>query len=90
MNKNLKLIIKTILFILNVNKKELSKKCSFSYTALNNFLVRHSKMKMENIKQVFEALNFDFGTALEIATSEKERIEIIKSVLSKLQKECEK
>lgn len=84
MNENLKLIIKTILFVLNIKKTDLCKKCSFSYTALNNYLVRHSQLKMENIKQVFDALDFDFTAAIMIASSDKTRLEIINNVLYEL------
>lgn len=89
MNKNLKLIIKTILFILDMKHTDVCKDCSFSYQALKNYLTKNSNMRMENIKQIFDVLNFDFGTAIIIASSKKSRIEIIKSVLSELQKECE-
>lgn len=84
MHKNLKLIIKTILFTLDIKQTELCEKCSFSYQALRQYLGTHHGMKMENIKQIFDALDFDFTAAIIIASSNKTRLEIINNVLYEL------
>ena len=77
----LKEIIKIVIFIKDTRKTDLSDKLSFSYTALNNFLVRHSKMSFDHIEEIFKALDFEFPMALVLSEKNLSRKELIESIL---------
>lgn len=77
----LKEIIKIVIFIKDIRKTDLADKLSFSYTALNNFLVRHSKMNFDHIEEIFKALGFDFSMALVLSEKNLSRKELIESIL---------
>ena len=77
----LKEIIKIVIFIKDIRKTDLADKLSFSYTALNNFLVRHSKMNFDHIEEIFKVLDFDFPMALVLSEKNLSRKELIESIL---------
>ena len=79
--QKVKEIIEIILFIKDIKKTELAEKCSFSYTALNNFLVRHAKMRFDYIDEIFNVLDFPLSMALILSEKELSRKELIEQVL---------
>ena len=88
MNKNLKEIIKILMFLKDMDMKEIKEKCTFSYTALRNFLIYHTTMKIDNLHQIFKALDFDMIKAMSIADNIKdlksERIQVIKELMQEM------
>lgn len=79
--EKLKDIIKILMFIQDIDKKELSSKVGFSYSALNDFLVRHSKMTLEHIDEIFKALDFNFAMAIILSEKNLSRKELIRQIL---------
>ena len=79
--EKLKEIIKILIFIQDIDKKELASRVSFSYPALNDFLVRHSKMTLEHIDEIFKALDFNFAMAIILSEKNLSRKELIRQIL---------
>lgn len=77
----IKEIINIVLFIKDVKMTELAGKCSFSYTALRNFLIYHTKMSFEHIEEIFKALDFPLSMALVISEKEYSRKELIEQII---------
>ena len=85
MNNKLVEIVKILLFIKNLTMTNIKKKINISYTALRNFLVYKSKMKIENLESLFSVLDFPLITALKLAEQNLTRIELIKKILEEVQ-----
>ena len=78
----IKEIANILVFIKGIKKTELAEKCSFSYTALNNFLARHSKMSFENLEELYNALDFSLSMALILSEKNySDRKELIEQIL---------
>lgn len=91
MSKKLKEVIKILMFIRGMTAKDIVDKCSFSYTALMNYLNYHSSMKIDNLQQIFQALNFDMIKAMSIVENVKDfnfsRLSIIKELIEEYENE---
>lgn len=77
------------MFLKDVNRSDISKKCTFSYVALTNYLTRHSSMKICNIQQVFYVLDFDFLKGLNIAQNidtNMSRVDIAQILINEIKK----
>lgn len=85
MNNKLVEIVKVLLFIKNLTMTDIEKKINISYTALRNFLIFKSKMKIENLESLFSALDFPLITALKLAEQDLTRVELIKKILEEVQ-----
>ena len=84
----IKEIANILIFIKDIKKMELAEKLSFSYTALNNFLVRNSKMLFNHIEEIFNALDFPLSEALLLSEQEhKDKKELILDILVTMVKE---
>lgn len=77
----IKEIANILIFIKDIKKTELAEKLSFSYTALNNFLVRNSKMLFNHIEELFNALDFPLSIAMILSEKNYDRKELIEQVL---------
>ena len=77
----IKEIANILIFIKDIKKTELAEKLSFSYTALNNFLVRNSKMLFNHIEELFNALDFPLSMAMILSEKNYNRKELIEQIL---------
>lgn len=73
------------MFIKDVSKKDIEAKTGISYTAICNYLVRHSGMTIVNLEKVFKALDFPLVEALKLTEKDLTRVELIKSILNEVQ-----
>lgn len=77
----IKEIANILIFIKEIKKTELADKCSFSYTSLNNFLVRNSKMLFNHIEELFNVLDFPLSMAMILSEKNYNRKELIEQIL---------
>lgn len=86
-HENLKKIIKVIMFIKDINMKDITNNVNadFSYACLKNYLTYHSGMKIENLEKLFKAIDFPFIEALKLSEEKLTRIELIKRILNEVE-----
>lgn len=83
MNK-LREIAKCLIFIKNVQKKDIAKHIGISGLSVSNFL-NGKKMKLDHLDKLFDFFNIKLGEALLFAEKDYiDRQDLIKSILEEL------
>lgn len=80
--KKIKEIIRIVMFIKEIKGTEVAEKCSFSYTALCNYITKKStSMTFEHIVEIMNAIEFPLAIALILSEKEYSRKELIEQIL---------